>query len=69
MKSKATRLLNKVLCTTNFQRGLSCSASTSSEAAHIVKSKVEAINIPRLPLTNFIWDQSVKIHGDKIALV
>ena len=36
---------------------------------NILKSKVPAVNIPKIPFPNFIWDESCERHGDKIAIV
>jgi hypothetical protein len=44
-------------------------SSNVFESTHIVESSCESVDIQQLPLSNFIWDKSVKNHGDKIALV
>ena len=48
------------------KRSLTVSAVAKS---NVLKSQVPSYPIPRLPLSNFIWDNSVAHHGDKIALV
>ena len=51
-----------------FRRLFSSSTFYRSEA-NIVKSKIEPIEIPVLPISNFVWDHSVKHHGEKVAMV
>ena len=51
-----------------FRRLFSSSTFYRSEA-NIVKSKIEPIEIPKLPISNFVWDHSVKHHGGKVAMV
>ena len=62
MSPRAPIRVFKGIFSLNIQR-------TLSSEAYVVKSKVEPIDIPKTPLTNFIWDHSVKHHGDKIAMV
>ena len=65
LRSSSTRVLKRLLFSSSIQRTL------SSSEAYVVKCKLkyEPIDIPALPLSNFIWDLSVKQHGDKIAMV
>ena len=51
-----------------FRRFFTSSTYHRSEA-NIVKSKIEPIEIPKLPISNFVWDHSVKHHGEKVAMV
>ena len=44
-------------------------SSNIIESTNVVKSSCVSVDIQQLPLSNFIWDKSVKNHGDKIALV
>jgi hypothetical protein len=44
-------------------------SSNIIELSNVVESSCESVDIQQLPLSNFIWDKSVKNHGDKIALV
>jgi hypothetical protein len=43
--------------------------SSNVGSTNVVESSCESVDIQQLPLSNFIWDKSVKNHGDKIALV
>ena len=36
---------------------------------HVIESRLPNINIPREPISKFIWDRNVQKHGDKTALV
>jgi hypothetical protein len=47
-----------------------CQTTATLEDEHnIVKSFVPSLKIPRVPLPNFVWDESCRNHGEKIALV
>lgn len=53
--SRLTRILNRKF--------------SSNTEENILKSKLPPIQAPRIPLPRFVWEQNVKHHADKIALV
>ena len=60
-------LLKRVVLQHCVKRYLSTSNKVKHQ--HVVSSKLPAIDIPRLPISKFVWDDNVQKHGDKIALV
>ena len=48
---------------------LSSRQSHQNSSKNIIASKVPSIQIPRIPLPNFIWNEGCANHSDKIAIV
>jgi len=47
---------------------LSSRQSHQNSSKNIISSKVPSIQIPRIPLPNFIWNEGCANHSDKIAI-
>ena len=48
---------------------LSSRQSHQNSSKNIIASKVPSVQIPRIPLPNFIWNEGCANHSDKIAIV
>ena len=53
----------------NLSGLLKRSLSSQINDGNICRSRIPSQPIPKVPLSNYIWDSNVNLHGDKIALV